>query len=176
MKTRMLLIMLSFAAGGSSLSGTALAAPEEGCVRLAEVVFVSLTDHWYPSNHSAVPDYREALVCDDVAATVSRAFTSAMSRSNIHIVWSAHGGLGDLCLSHKLSECYPRRNPLMPPGLFAETAFVAEQWQAVQWTISARLLHDSGGDTARFQPVDLQRTMALTLAHTRRSVLSMVTP
>jgi len=106
------------------------------------------------------------MLCNEAARSVTRAFASALRTANIHVTWGFHAGYaGDYCLSHFLSQCYPRGNPAMPPLTKSEWSFVTRSWQAVHDSVRYRMTHYPGSDVARFQADALGRSI-------RRSVLA----
>lgn len=143
----------------------------DGCAILASVVYTEVTEArlGYSSGLPGDPLYsgrNEITLCNQSTRSVTGAFATALRHANIHVSWGFHTGYsGDYCLSHFLSQCYPRGNPSMPPLSKSEQSFVMRSWQAVHDSVQSRMAQYPGSDVARFQAGDLGRSI-------RRSVLA----
>ena len=85
---------------------------------------------------------------------------TALRQSNIYVTWGFHTGYsGDYCLSHFLSQCYPTRDPAMPPLTREERSFVMRSWQAVRDSVYYRMAQYPGSDVARFGNHELRRSI-----------------
>lgn len=143
----------------------------DGCAILASVVYTEVTQArlGYSSASGAELLYAgrdEITLCNQSARSVTRAFSAALQSTNIHVTWGFHSGYsGDYCLSHFLSQCYPRSNPAMPALSKSEQSFVMRSWRAVHDSVQHRMAHYPGSDVVRFQAGELGRSI-------RRSVLA----
>lgn len=143
----------------------------DGCAILASVVYREVTQAGLgfssgPGRDLLYSGRDEITLCNQAARSVTRAFTAALRTANIHVTWGFHTGYGgDYCLSHFLSQCYPRGNPAIPPLSKSEWSFVTRSWQAVHDAVGYRMAHYPGSDVARFQADELGRSI-------RRSVLA----
>jgi hypothetical protein len=161
----------------ASMPLTAPASPQQalvgvdGCAILASVVYTEVTQArlGYSSGPGADLLYAgqdEITLCNQSTRSVTRAFTSALRHTNIHVTWGFHTGYsGDYCLSHFLSQCYPRGNPAMPSLSKSERSFVIRSWQAVHDSVQYRMAQYPGRDVARFQADELGRSIRR-LVHT----------
>jgi hypothetical protein len=143
----------------------------DGCAILASVVYTEVTEArlGYSTGLNANPLYAgrgEITLCNQATRSVTSAFASALRHTNIHVTWGFHTGYGgDYCLSHYLSQCYPRGNRAMPALSKSDRSFVMRSWQAVQDSVEYRMARYPGSDVARFQADELRRSI-------RRSVLA----
>lgn len=143
----------------------------DGCAILASVVYTEVTQarFGYLSGSGAdllYPGRDEITLCNQSARSVTRAFSAALQSTNIHVTWGFHTGYsGDYCLSHFLSQCYPRGNPAMPALSKSEQSFVTRSWRAVHDAVEPRMAHYPGSDVARFRAGELGQSI-------RRSVLA----
>ena len=143
----------------------------DGCAILASVVYTEVTQarlgySFGPGRDLLYAGRDEITLCNEAARSVTGAFAAALRTANIHVTWGFHTGYGgDYCLSHFLSQCYPRGNPAMPPLSSDEWTFVTRSWQAVHDSVRYRMAHYPGSDIARFQADELGRSI-------RRSVLA----
>ena len=143
----------------------------DGCAILASVVYTEVTQArlGYSSAPRADLFYAgrdEVTLCNQSTRSVTRAFSSALRGMNIYVTWGFHTGYsGDYCLSHFLSQCYPRGNPAMPDLSKSEQSFVMQSWRAVHDSVQPRMAHYPGSDVVRFEAADLGRSI-------RRSVVA----
>jgi len=143
----------------------------DGCAILASVVYTEVTQARLGDLSGSGADLLyagrdEITLCNQSARSVTRAFSAALRSMNIHVTWGFHTGYsGDYCLSHFLSQCYPRGNPAMPALSKSEQLFVVRSWRAVHDSVQPRMAHYPGSDVARFQAARLGRSI-------RRSVLA----
>ncbi len=165
-----LLLILFFIGEGIVDPATASSGVADGCARLADVVFHAVLHEALPGQLPLVTAEREQKTCEDTAATVSRAFTSAMSRLGVSMAWGrqAHA----FCATSDVTSCFPVPHPNMGYGLAGGDTLVAGSWRAVQVAVVARLLYDAGVDRSRFTVAGLQRSLAIAFASSPgRSVL-----
>ena len=102
----------------------------------------------------------EITLCNQATRSVTSAYSAALRESSIFVTWGFHAGYsGDYCLSHFMSQCYPRGNPAMPALGEEERAFVSGSWQAVRDAVQFRMAHYPGSDVARFRADDLQQSI-----------------
>lgn len=133
----------------------------DGCAILASVVYTEVSEARLGSSSWAGrnPIYagrNEITLCNQTTRSVTRAFAAALRQSNLYVTWGFHAGYsGDYCLSHFLSQCYPRRDPAMPAWSKNEQSFVTRSWQAVQDSVRYRMLRRPGSDVARFNGSEL---------------------
>ena len=137
----------------------------DGCAVLAAVVYTEVTKARLGHSSGSAADLPyagrdEITLCNQSARSVTRAFSAALRGMNIHVTWGFHTGYsGDYCLSHFLSQCYPRGNPAMPNLSKSERSFVMRSWQAVHDAVQHRMAHYPGSDVARFEAGDLGRSI-----------------
>ena len=75
---------------------------------------------------------------------------------------------GDYCLSHDISQCYPERHPMVPPGGYRDEVFMRLSWKAVQDTLVAGLGRGVVADAGSFDPADLQRSLQMAIRKDER--------
>jgi hypothetical protein len=137
----------------------------DGCAILASVVFTEVTEArlGFTSSYGSDLLYagrNEITLCNHTTRSVTGAFKAALRQSNIYVTWGFHTGYsGDYCLSHFLSQCYPTRDPAMPPLTLEERSFVMRSWQAVRDSVHYRMAQYPGSDVARFGDHDLRRSI-----------------
>ena len=147
----------------------------DGCAILATLVYTEISDAgmFHSSGLAGMLTYLgrdEVTICNRAAQTVSGAFASSLRQMNIYISWGAgHRGSGDYCLSHYLSQCYPRGNPNMPALSVRDRLFVSHTWRAVFATVSGRVGVMPGGDVVRFKADDLRRDLRSSIAVDQRA-------
>ena len=133
----------------------------DGCAVLASLVYTEVTQARLGYSSAPGADLLnvgrdEITLCNAATRSVTRAFSGALRSLNIHVSWGFHTGYsGDYCLSHFLSQCYPRSNPSMPPLSDSERSFVMQTWQAVHDSVEPRMVHYPGSDVASFRAADL---------------------
>jgi len=143
----------------------------DGCAILASVVYTEVTQARLGYSPGSAADLRytgrdDITLCNQSARSVTRAFSAALRSTNIHVTWGFHTGYrGDYCLSHFLSQCYPRGNPAMPPLSKSERSFVMHTWAAVHDSVQSHMAQYPGSDVVRFQAGDLRHSI-------RRSVIA----
>ena len=137
----------------------------DGCAELARVVYdeVQSSALYGPGKSGpwtispAQGDIRE---CSSVVETVSRAFASAMSSAGHGFRWiTPLPGNGDICLSHKLSECYPELYPQLGSG----SGLILNSWSVVSGSVMRQMHNPHSSDTIRFRSDDLRLQMGLGL-------------
>jgi hypothetical protein len=98
----------------------------------------------------------EITICNQTTRAVTAAFTSSLRKMNIYVSWGYHPGYsGDYCLSHYLSQCYPDRDPHMPPLSAADRKFIAASWSAVSGAVNRTMATEPGTDVSRFDRAGL---------------------
>ena len=175
MRTRMIsftgMLVLAGMMGSAPATAQQALVGVDGCAILASVVYTEVTQArlGYSSGSSAdllYAGHNEITLCNQSTRSVTRAFSAALRGMNVHVTWGFHTGYsGDYCLSHFLSQCYPRGNPAMPDLRKSEQSFVMHSWRAVHDAVQSRMAHYPGSDVARFEASDLGRSI-------RRSVLA----
>lgn len=126
--------------------------PADGCARLAQVVYHAVLHESVSGQMVLLSVHRDDETCADTAATVSRAFTSAMSRLGVSLLWRRGGAF---CLTRDVSQC----TPVVQSDTTYGVARVASRWRAVQVSVVARLLFDHGVDRSRFTEAGLTRSL-----------------
>lgn len=92
-------------------------------------------------------------VCHQTASAVSAGFSRAMAERNLYITWSTpEDQRRFICLSVDLSQCFPNQDPFVPPMSLYDAAFVVQQWNAVQKSVSAMMPAGTASDVSRFDP------------------------
>jgi hypothetical protein len=133
----------------------------DGCAILASVVYTEVTESRLgfsagSGGNALYAGRNEITLCNQTTRSVTRAFAAALRQSNLYVTWGFHTGFsGDYCLSHFLSQCYPRRDAAMPAWSKTEQSFVMRSWQAVQSSVQSRMLRLPGSDVARFNGSEL---------------------
>lgn len=132
-----------------------------GCAILASVVrmevikarFGRSTEAYGKLNYSARDD---RALCNQTARSATGAYTSALRQASIYVTWGLHAGYsGDYCLSHLLSQCYPRGDPAMPPLNKHDRTFIMRTWAAVYDSIASQMSLYPGSDVSRFRASEL---------------------
>lgn len=139
---------------------------DRACSLLSHTVYQQVAAARRSGWHVATSPVRfaEPVVCNDTARAVSKGFTRAMAERNLYITWQTpQRRRGDVCMSHDLSQCYPKQDPLVPLFSLYDAVFVVQRWRAVQATISAVMPAGTASDVSRFYPefvgVRLQRSL-----------------
>ena len=134
----------------------------DGCAILASIVYTEVTEArlGFSPAYGSDPLYagrNEITLCNQATRSVTGAFKAALRQSNIYVTWGFDTGhSGDYCLSHFLSQCYPTRDPAMPPFSADERSFMMHSWQAVRDSVHYRMVQFPGSDVARFRGDDLR--------------------
>ena len=137
----------------------------DGCAILASLVYTEVTAArlGLSSGYGTDPRYagrNEITLCNLATRSVTSAYSAALRQSNIFVTWGFHTGYsGDYCLSHFLSQCYPKGNPAMPSLSEDERAFLARSWEAVRDSVHFRMVQYPGSDVARFRDHDLRQSI-----------------
>jgi hypothetical protein len=119
-----------------------------GCAILASVVRMEVI-----KDYSARDD---RALCNQTARSATGAYTSALRQASIYVTWGLHAGYsGDYCLSHLLSQCYPRGDPAMPPLNKHDRTFIMRTWAAVYDSIASQMSLYPGSDVSRFRASEL---------------------
>lgn len=152
----------------------------DGCAILAVLVYTEVTREGLgagPGQAGAWPGPTEVTICNETTRRVTMAFSSALQQMNIFVSWGRHpGDSGDYCLSHDLSQCYPDRNPYMPPFSDTQAAFVTSSWDAVKRAVAADLQTGNVVDVVRFERTSLERRLRLELRDASPRDLSYTMP
>lgn len=132
----------------------------DGCAILALLVYTEVTEAAYRGvagpGYPVYPGPDEITICNQTARSVTAAFSSSLRHMNIHVSWGFHPrDSGDYCLSHYLSQCYPDRNPNMPPLTATQRRFVAVSWNAIYGAVSRTMATAPGADISRFDRAGL---------------------
>lgn len=144
----------------------------DGCAILAILVYTEVTHAGLQGGAGELgtwPRPGEITICNQTARRITTAYSSALRQMNIYVSWgNPPMDSGDYCLSHDLDQCYPDRNPYMPPLSATDRAFVAESWAAVTRAVSANMQAGAFSDVVRFERKTLQRQLRFTLAEAAR--------
>jgi len=141
----------------------------DGCAILAMLVYTEVTEAGFHGARApgdpVYPGPDEITICNQTARSVTGAFTASLRQLNIHVSWGYHPGYnGDYCLSHYLSQCYPDRDPHMPPLTAAERKFIATSWSAISGAVSRTMATAPGADVSRFDRTGLSVSIKSRLA------------
>jgi hypothetical protein len=141
----------------------------DGCAILAMLVYTEVTEaglHGARAPGTPVyPGPDEITICNQTTRSVTSAFTASLRQLNIYVSWGYHPGYnGDYCQSHYLSQCYPDRNPYMPPLGVEDIAFVATSWNAVRGAVKHTMATTPGTDVSRFGRESLGHSIRFGLA------------
>jgi hypothetical protein len=141
----------------------------DGCAILAMLVHTEVTEARFrnslPSGDPVYPGPGETTICGQTTRTVTAAFTSSLRTMNTYVSWGTiRGSSGDYCQSHFLSQCYPDRDPHMPPPSAAERKFVADSWSAISGAVSSTMATAPGADISRFDQARLKFSIKSRLA------------
>ena len=144
----------------------------DGCAILALLVYTEVTEAGYRgarvSGDLVYPGPDEITICNQTTRSVTAAFSSSLRHMNIHVSWGYHRrDSGDYCLSHYLSQCYPDRNPNMPPLSAVQRRFVAVSWNAIYGAVSRTMATAPGADISRFDRAGLSYGIKSRLAMNR---------
>lgn len=141
----------------------------DGCAILAMLVYTEVTEAGLHGTRApgspAYPGPDEITICSQTTRSVTAAFTASLRQLNIYVSWGYHPGYnGDYCQSHYLSQCYPDRDPFMPPLSGDEAAFIAASWNAVHRAVNRTMAATPGTDVSRFGRESLGRSIRFGLA------------
>jgi len=144
----------------------------DGCAILALLVYTEVTEAGYRGarvpGDPMYPGPGEITICNQTTRSVTAAFSASLRHMNIHVAWGYHPrGSGDYCLSHFLSQCYPDRNPNLPPLTAAQRRFVAVSWNAIYSAVSRTMVTAPGTDISRFDRAGLSHGIRSRLAMNR---------
>lgn len=144
----------------------------DGCAILAILVYTEVTEAGFRGarapGDSVYPGPGEITICNQTTRSVTAAFSSSLRNMNIYVSWGYHpGDSGDYCLSHFLSQCYPDRNPNMPPLSATQRNFVAASWSAIYGSVSRAMATAPGADISRFDRAGLSYGIRSRLAMNR---------
>lgn len=144
----------------------------DGCAILAILVYTEVTEAGYRGARApgdpVYPGPDEITICNQTTRSVTAAFSSSLRNMNIHVSWGYHPrDSGDYCLSHHLSQCYPDRNPNMPPLSAAQRRLVASSWSAIYDAVSRTMVTAPGADISRFDRAGLSHGIKSRLAMNR---------
>lgn len=127
----------------------------DGCDILEMLVYTEVIEAGLrrsrPSGDTVYPGYGDVTICNQTIHAVTSAFTSALREMNAYVSWELHrGNSGEYCQSHFLSQCYPDRNPYMPPPSTTERQFVVDSWSAISGAVRSTMATAPGADVSRF--------------------------
>ena len=153
-----LMLMTLLMAGGARAQEPVVGV--DGCAILALLVYTEVTEAGYRGarapGYPVYPGPDEITICNQTARSVTAAFSSSLRHMNIHVSWGYYPrDSGDYCLSHYLSQCYPDRNPNMPPLTATQRRFVAVSWNAIYDAVSRTMATAPGSDISRFDRAGL---------------------
>ena len=140
--------------------------PADGCARLADVIFHAVIGDALSGHRAMASNEHGEETCDDTAATVSRAFTSAMARLDVSLVWGRQSET--FCTSRDVTQCAPIQFQDGATVFSLNRQSVARSWRAVQVSVVARVLHGAGVDQSRFSVSGLQRSLAIAFSASPR--------
>ncbi len=147
----------------------------DGCAKLARVIYteVSASATYGPGRSGPwLIDLGQGdiSVCKHASRTVSRAFTSAMMSAGFDVNWrrdddDGPADPGDYCLSHYLSQCYPKRYPYPVSGFASSSdlAMIGKSWAAVSQAVMREMYNPISSDEVRFRESDLKLRLGLAL-------------
>lgn len=139
---------------------TGLRGPADGCAQLADTVFLAVLHEALPGQVAIVVGSNAERECSLTAATVSRAFTSAMARLGASVSWGDEN-VG-FCTAGDVRLCRPVLASRGKTSYDGMDRFIDERWHVVQVTVSAQVVQ--GVDRTRFTVPGLQRTLAVALS------------
>lgn len=133
----------------------------DGCDILETLVYTAVIEAGFrrsrPSGDTVYPGSGDVTICNRTIHAVTSAFTSAMREMNAYVSWGLHRGTGgEYCQSHVLSQCYPGRNPYMPPPSATERQFVVKSWYAISGAVRSTMATAPGADISRFDQAQLR--------------------
>jgi len=165
------LILITFHMAGNARAQQPVVGVD-GCAILALLVYTEVTETGYRGPRApgdlAYPGPDEITICNQTTRSVTAAFSSSLRHMNIHVSWGTFPrDSGDYCLSHFLSQCYPDRNPHMPPLNAAQRRFVAVSWAAIYGAVSRTMATAPGADISRFDRAGLSYGIQSRLAMNR---------
>ncbi len=143
---------------------------DDGCEILSAVIERSTSGKSAEANLEA--GEFGLLRCARTAEFATGGFGRAMNRFSIAVRWN--GGdvaPGDVCLSHRLSECYPEFDRFGAPLTAAERQFARDRWAAVQRAVGSTLRQPGMPDFSVFQQGSLAGRIADQLAAIVRSAV-----
>jgi hypothetical protein len=118
----------------------------------------------------APPEY-----CLDTAAATTAAFSAAMHNAGIPVSWGNEGiPRGDYCLSHFLSQCYPRVNQPGDTLTAAQLGFVHDAWKAVSDGVTAFMPYGVASDMAVFDRSSLGSAIGIGFARRHQPIISTI--
>lgn len=126
----------------------------EGCAVLGEIIYTQVTAAGLLAHRSGntalYPEPLDVIACHRTAETVSRAYTSALSKLNIFVIWTTPDvPIGDPCTSSDTSRCVPRQGPFMVFST-ANADFIQDSWNAVRSTVQRTLPGGNASDWSLF--------------------------
>ena len=93
--------------------------------------------------------------CGRTAQATTHAFGQAMYTLGIPVSWDddSYPGIppGDYCLSHDLSQCYPRTRDLIGGSTAMQLSFVHDAWKAVRNGVAAQMPYGVQSDMSVFE-------------------------
>jgi hypothetical protein len=104
--------------------------------------------------------------CASTAATVSRAFGSAMHNAGIVVSWRASPLIPvDYCLDRYLPHCNPIIGPPDGSVTAQERRFVHDAWKAISRGVAGAMPYGVGSDMAVFDELALKSSLAINLRY-----------
>lgn len=109
--------------------------------------------------------------CATTAATVSRAFSSAMRGMGVELAWGSMRTLdpGDYCLSHYLDQCYPRRSGLDLGYAVSNDTLISAAWATVTANVRQSMPFGVQSDIVYFDATQLEARLSSSLDVTLRT-------
>jgi len=142
----------------------------DGCAMLARAIYseVSSSAIYGPGNAGPwlIDQKRgEIVLCEHVAKTVSRAFTSAMLSAGIDVGWrrDINDSRGHYCLSAYLSQCHPKRYRDSGGTSRANDPVVQKTWAIVARAVMREMYNPVSSDEVSFRSNDLKLRLGLSL-------------
>lgn len=136
----------------------------EGCAVLGEIVYTQVAAAGLLARRAGsaalYPEPLDVIACHRTAETVSRAYTSALSKLNIFVTWRpSNVPVMDPCTSSDMSRCVPREAAF---NVFsaANADFIQDSWSAVRRTVQRTLPGGNASDWSLFSKSLLERNLA----------------
>jgi len=142
----------------------------DGCAMLARAIYseVSSSAIYGPGNSGPwlIDQTRgDIVLCEHVAKTVSRAFTSAMLSAGIDVGWRRYrnDSSGHYCLSAFLSQCIPDRFRASGGTFSDNDSVVQKTWAIVARAVMREMYNPVSSDEVSFRSNDLKLRLGLSL-------------
>jgi hypothetical protein len=161
-------LLITFAA--SDTRARPIEVTVDGCAMLARAIYseVSSSAIYGPGNAGPwlIDQKRgDVVLCEHVAKTVSRAFTSAMLNAGIDVSWrrDRDDSRGHYCLSAFLSQCNPERYRASGGASSANDSVVQKTWAIVARAVMREMYNPISSDEVSFRSNDLKLRLGLSL-------------